>query len=260
MKFLRASLTIATAFAAAAWISRLLLGRAPARFATDLAQPLIVVTNWGLFGAAMLGVFLLALAVAALPYRKAARNAASASPWLALTASALALAAAGTMPVLFSSDVYAYAAYGELARLGTSPYVHAALGRADALVTAAQWQWGNALPVCVYGPAFVALAKAVVGATAAFGTLAQLNGTRALACASFLLATPLAFAAFPGDRAARLRAAATIGLNPPAIWCAIEGHNDAIALAIVLAGFYLVRRGFSGTGAAVAALSALVKA
>jgi hypothetical protein len=56
-----------------------------------------------------------------------------------------------------------------------------------------------------------------------------------------------------------LRAAATIGLNPAAIWCAAEGHNDAIALAAALAGFVLVRRRFANAGGAAVALSALIK-
>ncbi|MGA2759888.1 MAG: hypothetical protein ABSF08_06190, partial [Candidatus Cybelea sp.] len=62
-----------------------------------------------------------------------------------------------------------------------------------------------------------------------------------------------------GDRMTRLRAAATIGLNPAAIWCAAEGHNDAIALAAVLAGFVLVQRRFVNAGGAVVALSSLIK-
>ena len=82
---------------------------------------------------------------------------------------------------------------------------------------------------------------------------------RAIASAAFLLCVPLAYAAFSGDARARLRAAATIGLNPVAIWCAAEGHNDALALAFVFAGFALVRRRRAGIGAAIVALSALIK-
>ncbi len=259
MTFARNALTIAAAFTAAALLSRAILGHAPARLAADLAQPLVVVTNWGGFGAILLAVLLLALLCAALPYRNAVRSADQTSAVLVFAASALALGAAWLMPALFSSDVYAYAAYGELARLGADPYAHSTLGHATALMTAASWQWGDAIPVCVYGPGFVALAKAVALVLAPLGAAVQLNGTRALAAGAFLLCTPLAFAAYPGDRAARLRAAATIGLNPPAIWCVAEGHNDAIALAIVLAGFWLVRRGFAGAGAAVAALSGAFK-
>jgi len=224
------------------------------------AQPLVVVTEWGARGAEFLGLLLLALGVAALLYRYVLAR--SRPPPLAAT---VAVAGAGLFaaffsPVLFSSDVYAYAAYGELARLGADPYVRAAPSFAnDALISAAAWQWSGTLPICVYGPAFVALAKAFVVLLAPLGMLAQLNGLRAASSAAFLLCGPLAFAAYTGSRAARLRSVATILLNPAAIWCAAEGHNDAIALCVVLVGFALVRRRLDAAGAAVAALAALVK-
>ncbi len=224
------------------------------------AQPLVVVTEWGARGAELLGLLLLALGVAALLYRHLLAR--SRPPPLAAT---IAIAAAGLLaaffsPVLFSSDVYAYAAYGELARLGANPYAHAAPSLAnDALIRAAVWQWSGTLPICLYGPAFVALAKALVVLLAPLGMLAQLNGLRAASSAAFLLCGPLAFAAYTGSRTARLRSVATILLNPAAIWCAAEGHNDAIALCVVLAGFSLVRRRFDLAGAALVALAALVK-
>ncbi len=224
-------------------------------------QPLVVVTSWGAHGALPLGVLLLALAAAGILYRRALARASSLSlPGLAGIV-AVALAAAWSSPLLFSSDVYAYAAYGELARLGLDPYAHAPAGMHDALLQEAAWQWApSTFPICVYGPAFVGLARAVVAALAPLGTLAQLDGLRLTASAALLLIVPLAFAAYGDCRAARLRAATTIALNPPAIWCAAEGHNDAIALAIVLVGFALARRGFFGIGAVIVAFSGLIKA
>ena len=115
------------------------------------------------------------------------------------------------------------------------------------------------MPICLYGPAFVALAEAIVRLFAPFGMFAQLQALRAAASLALLACIPLAYAAYEGNRSMRLRAAATIGLNPVAIWCAAEGHNDAIALAWVLLGFMLVRRRGPGLGAAVVALSALIK-
>ena len=146
-----------------------------------------------------------------------------------------------------------------MARIGLNPYALAPVNSPDALVRAAQVQWVTAFPICLYGPAFVALARFFVTTLAPFGPLAQLDAFRVAACAAFLLCVPLAYGAFAGDRATRLRAAATIGLNPAAIWCAAEGHNDAIALAVVLAGFVLVRRRFVNAGGAVVALSSLIK-
>jgi len=231
------------------------------------AQPLAVVTEWGVRGAIALAALLLAIAVAGAFYRRAILRAQPLPLSTTASVAALASLAAWFSPVLFSSDVYAYAAYGELARLGLDPYVHAAIARGDPLLADANWQWApstplgtsSVFPVCVYGPAFVALAKAIVIALAPFGTLAQLDGMRVTAVLALLACIPLAYAAYRGDRAARLLAAATIGLNPVALWCAVEGHNDALALCFVLAGFALARTRSAAAGAAVVALSSLIK-
>lgn len=222
-------------------------------------QPLVVVTNWGVAGVPPLGGLLLAIAAGAFLYWRIVQRSRPVALRTICTAAAGALAAAWLVPVLFSSDVYAYAAYGEMARIGLNPYALVPPGIADPLVRAAQIQWVTALPICVYGPAFVALARFSVTSLAPLGTLAQLDAFRIAACAAFLLCIPLAYGAFTGDRAARLRAAATIGLNPAAIWCAVEGHNDAIALLAVFSGFFLLRTRFGSFGAAVVALSALIK-
>jgi hypothetical protein len=260
----RAALAIPLSLLAAAIAMRLALLHVHARFAAALAQPLAVVTGWGSFGALLLAILLLALVLASLGYRALLRDLllekrGNAGILAIAAACALSLAAAWLMPVLFSSDVYAYGAYGELARLGTNPYGHARLSPGDPVLDAAIWQWGNPPPTCVYGPAFVAIARATVTLLAPLGTPAQLDGLRVIASLALLLCALLAYAAYPGDRAQRVAAAAMIGLNPVAVWCAAEGHNDAIALCVVLLGFALARRGALGAGTAVAALSGLVK-
>ena len=223
------------------------------------SSPLVVVTNWGAGGALLLGLLVLALAIAGLFYSRFLQRADLLPVPHLMIVVAAAIAAAWSVPVLFSSDVYAYAAYGELSSLGFNPYAHAPAGSRDVLLLDAAWQWGSAFPICVYGPAFVGLMRAVIGIMAPLGTLAQLDGIRFVSSLALLLCVPLVYAAFPGDRVAKLRAAATIAGNPVAIWCAAEGHNDAIALAIVLAGFALARRGFFGLGGTIVAFSALVK-
>jgi hypothetical protein len=226
---------------------------------TATGQPLTVVTNWGMHGAQLFAMLVLATAVAAFFYLRLLHGGRHLRlPAIVLTAT-LALAVAWCSPVLFSSDVYAYAAYGELAAMGLNPYAHAPPNAHEALLRDAVWQWGGPFPICVYGPAFVALARAVITAFAPLGTLAQLDALRAVASLALIACAPLAYAAFAGDRTAALRASATIALNPVAIWCAAEGHNDAIALAIVLTGFAVARRGFFGIGGAIVAFSALVK-
>jgi hypothetical protein len=101
-------------------------------------------------------------------------------------------------------------------------------------------------------------AQAIVAIFAGFGPAAPLWALRVGACGALVLCAPLAFAAFP--ERTRAAAAAGIALNPIAIWAAAEGHNDVYLVAIVLAGFALIARGRPLTGAAVVALSALVKA
>lgn len=248
---------------AIAIVSRIVMTHAPASIATDLEQPIVVVTNWHAFGAGLCVILIAGVGTATIAYIAAIgatlRQARGATIATIVAVCVLSLGAAWLVPAIFSSDVYAYAAYGELARLGMNPYGHAHLAAGNPLLDAAIWQWSNPLPTCVYGPAFVALARGIVGAFSAFGMVAQLDALRVCASLALAACAVLAYAAYSGDRLQRLAAAATIGLNPVAIWCAAEGHNDAIALAVVLAGFALVRRGAWGAGAALATLSGLLK-
>lgn len=263
MNAARYAAIVAAALAAGTLAARALLRFAPAATANAFAQPLPVATDWNAFGALLLLALALSVAVAGWAYFRvlAALRDGDDLPLAAIAGiAALALCAAAFAPVLYSSDVYAYAAYGEMARTGIAPYSHVPLPAGNAVFDAAIWQWGNPPPLCVYGPAFVAAAAGTLALFAPLGTLAQLDGLRALACVAFLLCVLAAYAAYPGDERARRLAAATIGLNPVALWCAAEGHNDALALAVALAGFALLRRGSPALGAAVAGLSGAFKA
>ena len=248
---------IPLAFLGGSLALRAAIAFAPPRFAPDLAQPLAVVTNWGWYAALLLAILIAAIVAAGIAY--VARLERFASPGAIVVTCALALACAAVAPVIFSSDVYAYAAYGEMLRTGTNPYSHALLPPGNAIFDAAIWQWGNPPPTCVYGPAFVALSAAVAAALAPLGTLAVLDGMRLCACAATIACGALAYAAFSGDPRARLTAAATIALNPVVIWSAVEGHNDAIALAAVLAGCAIARCGWPVLGAALAAAAGSIK-
>ncbi len=243
-------IAIPAAFLAGALVSRWLLAHAPARWSVDLAQPLAVATNWGGFGALLWIVLAATLAVACIPY---VRTLAGPAPTrgAVILSSALALAAAFAWAPLFSSDVYAYAAYGEMARLGTNPYVHLTHASSDPIIAAAQWQWGGIFPMCVYGSGFVALAAAVTYVTHFFGTFAPLAVLRVLSCLA-LLACALLLSLWS------TRAAWFLALNPLAIWVAAEGHNDTLALAAVLAGFAIARKQHA-IGAAIVASAAAIK-
>jgi hypothetical protein len=263
MSATRAALIVPLCVAAGSMAARALLTYAPVSTASGFAQPIAVVTNWHAFGALLLAALAVATAFAGWAYLRvlALLRASAGDLSLALVAgiSAAAIVCAWFAPAIYSSDVYAYAAYGEMARTGIAAYSHAVLPSGNPLFAAAVWQWGNPPPACVYGPAFVAIAAGTLSALAPFGTLVQLDGLRALACLSLVLCAIAAYAAYPGQHRERLAAAATIGLNPVAIWCAAEGHNDALALAVVLCGFALLRRAPT-TGAAIAALAGSIKA
>lgn len=260
---------IPAGFLAGAALCAWMLKSAPAAVAVDRAQPLAVVTYWQQFGAQMWLAFALAIAIASVGYLLVMVSLSSfdelrmTSGKLRMTSvlSALACAAALLFPVVFSSDVYAYAGYGDMALHGISPYAHARITVRDPLLDPMQWQWGNPPPMCVYGPAFVWLSQAIVAIFLPLGAAAPLWAFRILACVALVACAPLAYAAFaPFPRSTRLAAAAGIALNPVAIWSAAEGHNDSLALAIVLAGFALAARSKLFSGALVVALSALVKA
>ena len=261
---MRAGLLIPAGFIAGALASHWILRAAPAAVAVDLHQPVVVVTYWGTFGAAMSWALLCALAIAALGYVVLLRRIVKMSPRRALLwtiiLSAAACGAVLLFPAVFSSDVYAYAAYGDLALHNISPYAHARVVLRDPLLDAAVWQWGNPLPVAVYGAAFLAVAKGVVFCFAPLGAAATLNAFRALSCVALVACAPLAWYAFaPWRSPTRELAAAGIALNPVSVWSAGEGHNDPLLVFVALLGFTLIVRGRRFWGAFTIAFAALIK-
>jgi hypothetical protein len=262
-------------FAIGAALCALMLRFAPHAIQADLAQPLAVVTYWHRFGALMFVALAIAVAIASVGYVAVLRSIPSTelgplrrSPVLRYRSisvtigfSLLACGCALLFPVVFSSDVYAYAGYGDMALHGLNPYAHGRIALHDPVLDAMLWQWGNPPPMCVYGPLFVWIAQAVVAIFGPLGAAAPLWALRVLSCVSLAACAPLAYVAF-SSVTPRYRgvAAAGIALNPIAIWSAAEGHNDALALAIVLAGFAIVARGRAFAGALVVAISATVKA
>jgi alpha-1,6-mannosyltransferase len=238
-------------FAFGALVSRLALRFTPSRFTIDLTQPIPVATNWGWQGALVWLTCAATIAAAFIVYRAELRAARSPSTRHVLLASGLACVAGLFWLPLLSSDIYAYAAYGEMARLGIDPYVHHAAS-ADALIEAARWQWSGTLPICVYGEGFVAIARALVTMLHGLGTTAVLTGFRVLTCAALLLCGYLA------SRLGNARTAIFIACNPIAIFAAIEGHNDTLMLAGIMLGLLVLRRA-PATGAAIVALTASIK-
>ncbi len=254
------ALLFAGACAARAW-----LGWAPARIAPDRAQPLLVVTAWGNYGAGAFAILAVTIALAAGALFLGLRATRGRSPqrpgrdllWL-LTFVACSAAACLAWPFVFSSDTYAYAAYGDLAAHGITPYVRAPAEMHDALIDGARWQWSGAFPPCVYGPAFVAFARALVtGFTAASAPASvTLLGFRLTAVAALLATLACAHVALSGcgDRQ-RARLLAAAGLNPVVVWTVAEGHNDVYALLFIAATAALVRCGAAARSGRVAAFA-----
>jgi len=234
-------------FASGALAARVALGHAPRSLARDLAQPLTVVTAWGGYGAAcfailavcVLGATLLAFVAALAPDAPDAPDGTTAI----LTTVALALAAALAWPFVFSSDVYAYAAYGDMAARGLDPYRIVPVAAHDPFIDAARVQWSGVFPVCVYGPLFVGTARLATAAGAGFGVAATLLGVRAAACAAFFASVAL-LGAILKDVTPRRRwlALCAYGLNPTLIWSAAEGHNDAYLTFAACAAAMAARR------------------
>lgn len=181
----------------------------------DLTQPLVVATNWHATALLPLAT-LFAYAIAASVWGRAEVH--------SRPALGTVLACALLVPCVFSSDVYAYAAYGAQALHGANPYSIAIVP--EPFTQAVAFQWPLGLPPCVYGPAFVALAGAVVAGVSSLGIGAVLFVFRLLACAGLMIAVE----AF---RRRGERGAAMLAWHPACIWAAAEGHNDMVVLACV---------------------------
>jgi hypothetical protein len=254
----RAGIVVAAPIAIAALAMHAFELHAPPALALQLAQPLRVITGAGRFGAVELSLLVAALAVATIAYRIVICNGhAQRVTTLAVTAIALTFCA-WSIPIAFSSDVYAYAVYGEAFLRGLDPFARLALDGSDPLFAAARVQWGASLPACVYGWGFVGVAASSVRIAAPWSVVGQIAGLRVVASLAMLVCGVLTFAAVSGDRARRLQAAALVGCNPVALWCAAEGHNDALAIAIGLLGCAVARRR-PQLGAAVAGMAGAFK-
>ncbi len=244
----RAAAAMVACVTLAAIVMRVMLLHAPAGMRLQLSQPFAVLTGAGNFGAMQLSVLAIGLAGATAAYVVSMHQLSKCETIDSRVVRLAALAAIGVVaacwlvPVAFSSDVYAYAAYGQAALRGADPFARLVLSGSDRLTMAARIQWGAAVPACVYGWGFVATAAAAMWLTAPLGLAAQLDGLRLTSSVTVLACGALAYAAFPGDRATRLRSAVLIGCNPVTLWCAVEGHNDAWAGAVALAGCALARR------------------
>ena len=235
--------------------------RVPAQFHIDMLQPIPVATNWGAFGFGVWLVLMLTLTAATAVYvallAALARDTLKFGVSSIVFVSAIAIGVLWTFEPLFSSDPYAYAAYGEMARLGINPYAAPVSHSNDAVVTAAIWQWSGTLPVCVYGELFVRIAQAVVSLLHGFSVRVQIDGLRILSSLALPVSAVLLGAIRSNERKRRYTVA-LLAWNPVLLWCAAEGHNDAVMLAVALGGIVVARRRLL-LGMLVAAMAAAIK-
>ena len=257
-------LPVPAIFALGAAVAHAWLARVPHRFAVDLEQPLVVVTSWGTYGAGALAILAATVVVAAvalaLAVRSCARTAQAGDTAAIVFTATLAVGSAFAWPFVFSSDTYAYAAYGAMAASGLDPYAPLPAGVHGAFYEAARWQWSGTYPVCIYGPAFVEIASVVVRAVGAHGVAATLTALRLLAVCAFLgsiLLLDRALAGAPPRQ--RYVALCAYGLNPICLWSVAEGHNDALLLCFVTAAAAIARR-HALLGAFLLGLGPLLKA
>jgi hypothetical protein len=159
---------------------------------------------------------------------------------------------------LFSKDVYAYAAQGEMMSHGINPYLYGTnvIG-ATAFSRLADPLWGNL--TSPYGPMFLAIDGWIVALTH-HGLLASVVGLRALELLGVVLAgvsIPTVARSFGRDPASAFALAL---LNPLIILNLIAGaHNDALMIGLLVLGYALSRRGHPVWGIIVCGFAASVK-
>jgi hypothetical protein len=222
--------------------------------AAVLAQPIPVVTAWGSSGVLAWLLYAATMCVAGGFYVAAlvaARRNEIPRGAIVVATLVAALAAFG-FRFMFSSDVYAYAAYGALAAMHQNPYLLRTFPPAqlvDAHWTAAiGFEWPS-LPACVYGPAFVAFSRGIVLATH-FDLAHALLALRLVGIGAFVGAIALAPSAL---------LALAVGLNPVVLSTIAEGHNDALILLAIALAYRLAQKA-PAAGGVLAGFATLLKA
>jgi len=250
-------LVVVLAIAAGAIVSHLVFSVLAKPYAV-LAQPIAVVTGWGRPGVIAWAIYAATILVAGIGYGFAIVRSRQTSLVVILASSAAACCGAFAFRFIFSSDVYVYAAYGAMAATGKDPYLYYTFPPLQ--LVNPQWthaigfEWAS-LPACVYGPAFIALSRAIVVASH-FDLPQTLLALRVLEIAAFIAAVGVAAHVVP-NRGRLL--AAVIGLNPVVISTVADGHNDALVLLVIALGAFVALRK-PELGAFIAGASALIKA
>ena len=161
------------------------------------------------------------------------------------------------VPPLFSRDVYSYFAQGRLLAEGYDPYSTGVSELPDWFVQGVDPLWGET--PSPYGPLFLIFARgvaALAGDSVFLGALLfRLFAVAGVIAMLYLVPRLAAYHGIDGTKAIWLTV-----LNPLVIMHFVAGaHNDAVMVALILAGFALASRGSILWGASMIALAASIK-
>jgi alpha-1,6-mannosyltransferase len=159
-------------------------------------------------------------------------------------------------PVLLSTDVFSYQAYGRMGTLySANPYLHGpSTIQLDPLYPYIGSKWITT--PTAYGPLFTALSYPLAGLDISASAVAY----KSIASLAFLATVGLVW---NGARIRGLnpaRAAMIVGLNPlTVVWGLGGGHNDLLMLAPLTAGIYVLLQNRQARGGALIAVAAGIK-
>ncbi|MDQ6776207.1 MAG: DUF2029 domain-containing protein [Actinomycetota bacterium] len=159
-------------------------------------------------------------------------------------------------PVVLSTDVFSYQAYGRMGTLyGTNPYLHGpSTIRLDPLYPFIGSKWVST--PTAYGPLFTALSYCI----AHLDISASVVAYKSIAALAFLATIGLVWNAALLRGLDPVRAAMIVGLNPlTVVWGLGGGHNDLLMLAPLIAGIYVLLQNRRVTGGAMIAVATAIK-
>lgn len=158
-------------------------------------------------------------------------------------------------PPLLSQDVFSYIAYARLGALhGLDPYTHSPLAIThDAVFGFAGSRGANS----AYGPAFTLISYSIAG----LGVAAAYWLLKLLAMLGSLAVALLVWRGAGLLRQDPVRAAVAVALNPLVLVHVVSAaHNEALVVAVTLAGVYALLAGRPRGATALATLAASLKA
>jgi alpha-1,6-mannosyltransferase len=203
-----------------------------------------------------LGGLIAVLSLMFVSYAMAIRAADQLSPRMVFVGVASLNALVLLAPLLMSTDVFSYVAYGRIGALyGANPYFHGPNAIAvDPAYPFIATRWA-ATPT-VYGPLFTALSYLLAPLSLAWNVLAY----KAIAAISSLVVVVVVWMAARLRDLDPVRAVVIVGLNPVILVYGVGGgHNDLLMLAILLVGVYVQLRGNRRANGALIVAAAGVK-